>query len=211
MIISSLLFCHLLTKPEREREHSRQSKGLLRGDLRMSSLMDDALYSPVHNTVHFYLNSNDAIWGLARACARVCVCEGPAAVDPFCSVYCRQWVWTPLKKQRGAKGQEIARYLSSISFSVPTHTHTHTANYTCYHYRCRALIARRQVAPAINRLTYHEGTVNYSERLLQHQASNVRHYLFYLVLIFKITLYFEKRHFPVISERLQPLARGQWW
>lgn len=60
-IIFSLLICHLLTKPERERERGRQSKGLFKGDLRMSSLMDDALYSPEHNTVHFHLNSNYAI------------------------------------------------------------------------------------------------------------------------------------------------------
>lgn len=57
VIIFLLLSCHLLTKPVR----ARQSKGLFKGDPRMSSLMDDALYSPTHNTVHFYLNSNYAI------------------------------------------------------------------------------------------------------------------------------------------------------
>lgn len=59
--IFSLSSCQLLTKPERGNVGARQSKGLFKGDLRVSSLMDDALYSPVHNTVHFYLNSNNAI------------------------------------------------------------------------------------------------------------------------------------------------------
>lgn len=57
VIIFLLLPCHLLTKPAR----ARQSKVLFKGDPRLSSLMDDALYFPVHNTVHFYLNSNYTI------------------------------------------------------------------------------------------------------------------------------------------------------
>lgn len=128
-IIFSLLFRHFLTKPP----WARQSKGLFKGDLRMSSLMDDALYSPVHNTVHFYLNSNYAIRGPVRvrvcACAPVCVRGGPWQV-PFVVFIVDNEVEPLLKRKTKAERCYRAGNSSPLLFHflqhTPTNTHTHS-------------------------------------------------------------------------------------
>lgn len=139
-MIFSLLSCHLLTKPERERVRVRLSKGY-KGELRMSSLMEDALTSAQYCTLLFKFK-------LLRLSFSVCVCEGRAMASPFCSVYCWQWGWTPLKIQDKSKEVLRGRKQLTTSLAFPlahtrTHKNTHSANYMCHYYVCSALIVGR--------------------------------------------------------------------